>query len=813
MSMLCIWEEGWPSQHRWWRWIGRALLCLSATVSLAAAPAPDREEVAQALEGTAHRRLDAKSALRFFQLVTAFDDATNAVATAAVSYAEATEHLQALEAAHAAQFGLDPAKQYLYERSSGKLFRLEIQAGTPPQVVRILERKMEPEEGQAYLTAQVQRVELAAKQQTATETISNEELAATQALGALKTEFGVQDHAWADIYLVPGSMDVMLVQGRYPVLPPVPKVPTRGGEVPDGTFWVYDVAFTFPENSERVMTRLADLTGRLEAAPPSEITHASEEWGTEQVAVSELSALLRKGRVTVRDGTVGIRSAERNGEFITPGSVAPAVSNLLAAVRESGFYIAGLSQPIEPPTNGVLTVRVDAGRVGDVRVAFQGKEGEEGEAAADGRWYSADQIRRQFGKSAPGKPFDYGALYNALAEVNEIPDLAVDTDVKVRQEQGEDGMVKSLADLTLNVRESMPIHGGVELGNDGSKQSGNWWAGVSLRHQNLTLHDDVLSVEGQVALKDASMYAVQGSYLLPHHLWKGGTIGVYGGYSELNINNLIPDIGVSGMGRYAGLRVSQRLLDTRFHRIEVAIGQTFRWTTENLTFAGAGVDERNARVAPYYAQLSWQQKSLDALAGRTFAMVELSHNISDWLGASEHLDTMRVGANGDYTIGRAQVARLQALNSGSGEGLDSRWTLFVRAMGQLSDTPLVSMEQFGMGGIATVRGYEERELLGDDAALGSIELRTPVFRLFDGANAVNLRDRIQFVAFMDTGWVGLDKTQPGERGSTYLLSAGLGLRYALWQNALLRFDWGFPLKDTYDSESTGRGHLNLQLQF
>jgi len=761
--------------------------------------------VAQVLEGASHRRLDAKTALRFFQLVAAFDEATNNVASAAVTYAETTLLVQTLEQQQAAKFGLNASKQYLYERSSGKLFRLEVQDGSPPKVVRILERKMEPEEGQAYLEAQGARMEMMARQQIALETLSVEELSATNTLAALKKEFGVDDHAWADVYLLPGRTDVMLVQGRYPETPQVPVVPTRGGEIPEGTFWVHEVTFAFPEKSGAVMSRLADAVSRLDAPPPSETTHESGEWGAEQVAVADLAALLRKGRVALRDGTVGVRSGQRNGEFIAPDSVMPAVSNLLAAVRESGYYLAGLSRAIEPPVDGVLTVNVDPGTVGDVTVVFQGKDGE---SAETGRWYSGEQIQRRFERSESGRPFNYSALYDALAEVNEVPDLAVDTDMKIRQQQGADGSVSRVADLTLDVRETMPIHGALEFGNDGSKQSGNWWGGASLRHQNLTRHDDILSIEGQVALRDASLWAIQGSYLLPHRLWLGGTIGIYGGYSELNINNLIPDIGVSGMGRYGGLRLSQRLLDTRLHRIELAIGQTFRWTTENLKYGGVSADDRNALIAPYYAQLSWQQKQLDALAGRTFAMLEVSHNVKSWLGTSSTLDNLRVGADADYTIGRAQLARLQAVSGHAAEGLDSRWTLFARATGQFSDSPLVAMEQFGLGGASTVRGYAERELLGDSAMFASLEVRTPVLRMSD-----DLQDRLQFVAFLDSGWADLCRTQPGESGDSYLLSAGLGLRYALWKHAMLRFDWGFPLEKTFDSDSKGRGHLNFQLLF
>ncbi|MDR2850065.1 MAG: hypothetical protein LBW77_05940 [Verrucomicrobiota bacterium] len=810
----------------WTGLVVQAGLCFFGFMNAQAGPA-DRETVAHALEGTSHRRLDAKSALRFFQLVTAFDDATNAVAAQASAYAEATERLESLDAEHAALFKLTPGRQYLYERSTGKLFRLEVQAGTPPKVVRILDRKLTPDEGLAYLAAQAARTDLIARQQGAVAQIAEQEAVASQTLASMKGEFGVDQNAWADLYLLPGRTDVMLVQGRYPVQSPVPVVPTKSGEVPPETFWVYGVDFLLPDGSAPVISRLIDKLGGLDAAPPREGTHTSQEWGAEPIAVADLAALLKGGRVSV-DGernTLSVRSRVFNGELVARDSVAPAVSNLLSAVRESGYYIAGLGQTIRPATNGLLTVKVDAGRVGGVKVAFAGVTNAAGETASGGRWYSEDQIKRRFGRNAEGKPFDYGALYNALADANENQDISVNTDVKVRQEKGEDGSVARAADLTLEVKERMPVHGSIEVGNDGSEQSGNWWLGATLRHQNLTHHDDILSVEAQTSLRDSSLYAVSGSYTIPHYWLNGGAFSLYAGYSELDINNLIPGIGVNGIGKYAGLRLSQRLLDTRDHRVELAVGQTYRYVEEELEFGGHDVDTRDATVAPYYAQLSWQQKRLDGLGGRTFAMAEIARNFGDWLGTSDDAEMrlMRVPADADYTTGRFQLARLQALSGldDLANGLESRWTLFGRGVGQVSDGPLVSMEQLGVGGAATVRGYDEREKLGDDGAYASFELRSPVLsgvlpaavRWFDSGSDWTLLDRLQFIAFVDAGWLRLRSTYPGEDSHSFLLSVGPGLRYAFSQYALLRLDWGFPLEETLESDRAGRGHLNFQLQF
>ena len=45
--------------------------------------------------------------------------------------------------------------------------------------------------------------------------------------------------------------------------------------------------------------------------------------------------------------------------------------------------------------------------------------------------------------------------------------------------------------------------------------------------------------------------------------------------------------------------------------------------------------------------------------------------------------------------------------------------------GQVADQPLVSSEQFSIGGQDTVRGYLESEALGDYGIAGTLELRSP----------------------------------------------------------------------------------------
>jgi hypothetical protein len=112
--------------------------------------------------------------------------------------------------------------------------------------------------------------------------------------------------------------------------------------------------------------------------------------------------------------------------------------------------------------------------------------------------------------------------------------------------------------------------------------------------------------------------------------------------------------------------------------------------------------------------------------------------------------------------------------------------LLVRADAQLSDRALVPLEQFGLGGQRTVRGYRQDLLLVDKAFLASIELRYPILRVPE------LGGVLQVTPFFDFG-TGSGGTSTGAADvPNSLASTGLGL---LWQSERInaRLDWGIPL--------------------
>ena len=99
---------------------------------------------------------------------------------------------------------------------------------------------------------------------------------------------------------------------------------------------------------------------------------------------------------------------------------------------------------------------------------------------------------------------------------------------------------------------------------------------------------------------------------------------------------------------------------------------------------------------------------------------------------------------------------------------------------QLADGSLLSLEQFGLGGLDRLRGYRQDFLLTDNGVFASAELRIPVFRASDGSGTIQIAPFFDFGAGWNAGNVDPDPST--------LLSAGLGLRAQFSNRLTARFD-------------------------
>ena len=156
------------------------------------------------------------------------------------------------------------------------------------------------------------------------------------------------------------------------------------------------------------------------------------------------------------------------------------------------------------------------------------------------------------------------------------------------------------------------------------------------------------------------------------------------------------------------------------------------------------------------------------------------------------------------------------------EGLDSRffswqgqgqWVrrvgsenlLLVRGSVQLATDSLLALEQFGLGGQSTVRGFRQDQVLTDNGALASVEFRFPVLR---DRNNVPL---LQLTPFLDVGH-GWNNNGDNPDHNT-LIGLGTGLLLST-DDLTARLDWGIPLTSTEsDRDSLQENGIYFSLSY
>jgi hemolysin activation/secretion protein len=122
----------------------------------------------------------------------------------------------------------------------------------------------------------------------------------------------------------------------------------------------------------------------------------------------------------------------------------------------------------------------------------------------------------------------------------------------------------------------------------------------------------------------------------------------------------------------------------------------------------------------------------------------------------------------------------------------TNWILTLHADGQWANTPLISNEQYGIGGVNSVRGYQEGQVYGDRGWRIGFEQKTPpyVVGFIHGKNSLTVRG----VIYMDYAAAFLIDPQ-GRPSRASLWGTGFGGAASLGPHFEARFLFSWPLLD------------------
>jgi hemolysin activation/secretion protein len=283
--------------------------------------------------------------------------------------------------------------------------------------------------------------------------------------------------------------------------------------------------------------------------------------------------------------------------------------------------------------------------------------------------------------------------------------------------------------------------------------------------------------------------AVDVGYSLPVNSSNGTVSLSYGNISSDVIERPFNELDINGNSRYYQLTLRQPISQSTSQEFALGLSATrseskisssvlenFRIPPNQLS-PGADEEGRTRISAVQFFQEWTNRKAFEVIAARS--------QFSLGIGAlNATINQSEPDSRFFAWRGQAQWVRLLAPE-----------TLFLlRADVQLADRALVPLEQFGLGGIESVRGYRQDALLTDNGAFVSAELRLPIYRQLRRRLVVQLTPFIDFGTAWNSGRANPD--------TNTLVSLGLGLRCQLGDRLTARLDWGIPLVDIPTRERT-----------
>ncbi len=465
-------------------------------------------------------------------------------------------------------------------------------------------------------------------------------------------------------------------------------------------------------------------------------------------------------RVEGADALPQIEVEEAVYPFLGPNRTEADVEKARAALEKSyhdkGLQTVTVSVPPQNALRGFVVLKVAENKVGQIHVKGS-------------RYFDVDKIKSI-------SPYQKGTLPNFKdttkdsRTLNQIADRRISPTFRA-------GVAPGTVDVDLNVEDTYPLHGSLELNNSFSPSTSSLRMAAMLRYDNLWQRGDSASVTYMEApLRPQDSRLIAGSYVARTDLdWLN--VQIHGFKVDADIAT-VGGANVIGPGHQIGTRAIITLpgLDGLFHTL--SIGADYKSFGQLINLGAAGI----AISAPveYVPVVASYSASFTGEGRQTVFDATLTSGLRGIGSETDVFDNRRFKATPNFVHARLDVSHTQ---DGPG-GMQ----LFVKLQGQAADQPLVTSEQYSIGGLDTVRGYAEAEVLGDYGFAGTVEVRTPDLSPFLEQKLqnplgepikFNAFDEWRFFAFADGGRTRILEPLPEQQSQFDLASYGIGTRMKL----------------------------------
>ncbi len=514
----------------------------------------------------------------------------------------------------------------------------------------------------------------------------------------------------------------------------------------------------------------------VRAAPPLQAPEGAES------VTFELKTLQIDGVGTYTAEDLDPLYRDKLGTTVSLADIYGVANALTSKYRNDGYVLTQVIVPPQTIESGTVRLQVVEGFIDQVFVEGVEKETE------------AKLIRKLAGNLQGGKAMNAQDLERNLLLINDLPG------VTARSILSPSKTTTGAADLTIIV-ERDKYEGQVGFDNFGSRFLGEYEGQVGGSFNSMFGYNDRMAAQFVMAgdHKESVDELLFGSlsYEFPVGS-RGTTLKLLTSLTSTDPGYTLREFDVEGRSSLVAATVTHPFIRSR-----------------NLNLYGYGtfdirkVDSKNNlepkredRITSIRAGAQGQYVDTLIGVGVNTATIEFSHGLSI-LGSSDKGDPNLTRERGDpeYFKTELNLQRLQRVTS--------QINVLVAAQGQWSAVPLLSSEEFGVGGINIGRGYDPSEIVGDDGIAGKVELQWNEPREFSAI------DHYQIYTFFDIGRVwNHDGTSTNDKRES-VSSTGLGVRADITKSTQAGVAVAFPLTREVDAreDRDPRYYVNVNHKF
>ena len=449
--------------------------------------------------------------------------------------------------------------------------------------------------------------------------------------------------------------------------------------------------------------------------------------------------------------------------FLGPGRTTEDVEQARAALekvyKDKGYQTVTVQIPQQDGRGGIIVLQVTEAKVGRLRVHGS-------------RYFSLAEIKRRAPSLAEGQVPNFNGITRDIVALNQWPDRRITPTLRPGVEPG-------TVDIDLNVKDSLPLHGSLELNNRYSPDTTQLRVNGSVSYNNLWQLGHTAGLSFQVSPERTTDVKVLSAYYQARFRevdWL--SLMLLGTKQDSNVSTL-GGSAVAGRGQVLGARAIISLPPGKDFFQSVSLGLDYKHFDQNV-FVGVGTPAITAPITYYPLSANYNATWLPK-GSLTEFNAGLYFHIRGLGSSPQEFENSRFGADGSFIYLRGDLSHTHDLPAG--------FQVFGKLQGQVSSQPLVSSEQFSGGGLGTARGYLEGEVPGDSAGFGSVELRSPSLLSWLSEKAGEWR----IYAFADAGHLTIQNPLPDQISNFDMASIGIGSRLRLLDHLNGSIDAGLPL--------------------